>query len=53
MREVEERGDFPYIWLRLQNGHPKVRRGQIGGFRDALCAEDIKFLDSIFFKGEG
>jgi Sulfotransferase domain len=22
MREVEERGDFPDIWLRLQNGHP-------------------------------
>jgi Sulfotransferase domain len=53
MREVEERGDFPDHWLRLQNGHPKTRRGQIGGFRDALCGEDIKFLDSIFFKGEG
>jgi len=48
MKEVEERGVFPEIWLRLQNRHPKMRRGEIGRFRDALCAHDIEFLDRTF-----
>jgi Sulfotransferase domain len=48
MQEVEKRGVFPDIWLRLQNRHPKVRRGEIGGFRDALCTQDIEFLDRTF-----
>jgi hypothetical protein len=48
MKEVEESDAFPEGWMRKRNGHPKVRRGQIRGFRDELSLVDIKFLNRIF-----
>ena len=48
MKVVEQSGEFPFPWLRPRNDAPKVRRGQVGGFRDALCAEDIGYLNSVF-----
>jgi hypothetical protein len=51
MKEVEQRGEFPHPWLRPLNGHPKVRWGMIGGYKDALCARDIEFLNLVFTVG--
>lgn len=48
MREVEQASMFPHAWLRPRNGSLKVRRGRVGGFRDALCAEDVAYLNGVF-----
>jgi hypothetical protein len=48
MKEVEHSVQFDEPWLRTRNGAPKVRRGQVGGFRDELGPADIAFLNEIF-----
>lgn len=48
MRAIEQQGLFDEPWLRLRNGSAKVRAGRMGGFRDALCADDQAYLDSFF-----
>jgi Sulfotransferase domain len=48
MRQLERSGLYPQPWLRLRNGAAKVRAGQVGGFRTALAAEDIAYLDRAF-----
>jgi hypothetical protein len=48
MKEVENSVQFDEPWLRTRNGASKVRRGQIGGFRDELGLADIAFLNEIF-----
>lgn len=52
MREVEEAGTFPEPWLRKRNGEPKVRRGEVGGFRGELHGADIEYLDQVFGVGD-
>lgn len=48
MRRLEMSGEHPHPWLRLREGHPKVRRGEIGAFRDELSAADLDYLDALF-----
>lgn len=48
MRLVESRGDFPEPWLRLRNGAPKVRVGQVGHYIRTVRDDDIAYLDEIF-----
>lgn len=48
MREIELSGAFPHPWLKLRNGAPKVRRGQVGNYADELDEADIRYLDQIF-----
>ncbi len=48
MRALECAGTFPEPWLRPKNGHPKVREGKVGGYREAFSAEDIAWLDRVF-----
>lgn len=48
MRELERSGSFSEPWLRLLNGHPKVREGKIGGHREALTQADIDYLNHAF-----
>jgi hypothetical protein len=47
MRAVELGGGFGEAWLQLRNGAPKVRRGVVGGYADALSAADIAFLEQL------
>ncbi|WP_169980194.1 sulfotransferase domain-containing protein [Tautonia rosea] len=49
MKRLEQSGTFAQPWLRPRNGAPKVRRGTVGGFRDALGPDDIAYLNTIFF----
>jgi hypothetical protein len=48
MREVEDSEAVEYPWLRRRNGFPKVRRGQIGGYRAELSEEDMAYLRAVF-----
>jgi hypothetical protein len=48
MRRVELSGSFAEPWLRPRNGHPKVRRGEVGTYRDELSAADITYLNEVF-----
>lgn len=48
MKKVEASMQFPEPWLRYRNESPKVRLGRIGGFREALTAADIAFLNGVF-----
>lgn len=48
MQQLEQSGEFPEPWLRPRNGAPKVRKGQVGGYREVLGADDIAFLDAVF-----
>jgi hypothetical protein len=48
MREIERSGKFSEPWLRLRDGHPKVREGKVGGYRSALSPTDIAYLDHTF-----
>ena len=48
MREVERSDSFSEPWLRLLNGHPKVREGKVGGHREALTQPDIDYLNHVF-----
>jgi hypothetical protein len=48
MKEVEHSVQFDEPWLRARNGAPKVRRGQVGGYRDELGLADIAFLNEVF-----
>lgn len=48
MQEREVSGAFPYPWLQLRNGAPKVRKGEVEGFRKELCAADIDYLNNVF-----
>lgn len=48
MRALEASGAFAEPWLRPRNGFAKVRRGEVGAFRDELSAADVAYLDSIF-----
>jgi hypothetical protein len=48
MKEVEQSGSFPELWLRPILGSPKVRQGRVGGFAEVLSAEDIAYLDHVF-----
>ena len=49
MKQLEESGSFPHPWLQPRQGSPKVRQGKVGGFRDVLNADDIRYLDDIYF----
>lgn len=48
MRQVELSGTFSEPWLRPRNGAPKVRRGEIGAFRDELSDADIAYVNAVF-----
>lgn len=48
MKRVEVSGEFPKPWLKLRNGHSKVRRGKVGGYTDSLPPDDITYLNSVF-----
>lgn len=48
MRKLEASNTFPEPWLRPRNASPKIRRGQIGGYKEALSDVDIKYLNLIF-----
>lgn len=48
MREVERSGTFPEPWLRPRNEAPKVRRGEVGSYRDVLGPADIDYLNRVF-----
>jgi len=48
MKSLELSADFSEPWLRPRNGHTKVRKGEVGGFRSELCEQDIDYLNSIF-----
>ena len=44
MREIELSGKYPDGWLRARQGAPKVREGRIGGYKDALSVEDLRYI---------
>jgi hypothetical protein len=48
MQRIEALGTFPHPWLRPRQGSLKVRQGRMGGFRDILAAEDIRYLNDVF-----
>ena len=48
MMEVERGGTFKEPWLRERNGFPKVRKGTVGGYKEALSPSDITYLNAIF-----
>lgn len=48
MRELERSEAFPEPWLRPRNGHPKVRRGRVGGHVDDLNMDDQIYLNEVF-----
>jgi hypothetical protein len=48
MQAVEHARSFDQPWLQPKEGFPKVREGKVGGFRNALDAEDIAYLDRVF-----
>lgn len=48
MRAVEMEGNFPKPWLRPRQGHTKVRKGKVGGYREEMKGSDIAYLDSLF-----
>ncbi|MCC6781676.1 MAG: sulfotransferase domain-containing protein [Planctomycetes bacterium] len=48
MKELEQSGEFAEPWLRTRNAAPKVRRGQVGGFRDELDEADQRWLATVF-----
>ncbi len=48
MKQVEASGAFDEPWLRPRNDAPKVRRGEVGGFRSELADEDVAYLDEVF-----
>lgn len=48
MKAVEQSNSFPEPWLAPRDGFPKVRQGKVGGYRQALTAPDIDYLNSIF-----
>ena len=52
MRKLEREGSHPEPWLRPRNGAPKVRRGEVGGFRTELSADDIAYLNDVFGIGD-
>ena len=48
MKNLEESGTFAQPWLQLRNGAPKMRRGQVGGYRDYLDQESLAYLNELF-----
>lgn len=46
MQKVEQSRAFDQPWLRPRLGAPKVRAGRVGGYVEALSAEDIAFIDA-------
>lgn len=46
MQKVEQTQSFNQPWLQPRLGAPKVRSGRVGGYVDALSAEDIAFIDA-------
>lgn len=48
MRRIELSGTFSEPWLRPRNGHTKVRRGEVGAYRDELSSTDIAYLNAAF-----
>lgn len=48
MKKIEKEGRFAKPWLQPRNDAPKVRQGVVGGYRSALNAEDIIFLNAMF-----
>lgn len=46
MQKVEQSHAFNQPWLRPRLGAPKVRSGRVGGYLEALTAEDIAFIDA-------
>jgi len=52
MKSLEKSGRFSEPWLRPRNGFPKVRKGEIGGYKDELTPEDICYLEAIFNEGQ-
>ncbi|MCP1468912.1 hypothetical protein J3E64_000583 [Sphingobium sp. OAS761] len=48
MQAVEREGSYQQPWLRLRNGHPKVRQGRVHGYKAELDAGDIAYLNALF-----
>lgn len=48
MKALEQSGNFPQPWLQLRNESAKVRRGEVGGFRDYLDPESLSYLNDLF-----
>jgi hypothetical protein len=48
MREAELAGAVDRGWLRPKGGWTKVGRGEVGGYRAALSAADIEYLNRVF-----
>lgn len=48
MKKIENNNKFDAPWLQKRQGHNKVRKGQIGGYKNYLSQDDIFYLDNIF-----
>lgn len=48
MKKAAEVATAEQPWLRPRNASPKTRRGQVGGFRTELSAEDVAFVNGAF-----
>ncbi len=48
MKQIEASGTFPHPWLRPRQDSPKVRQGRVGGYREILSIEDIRYLNDVF-----
>jgi hypothetical protein len=53
MKELERSETFSKPRLKPRNGHPKVRKGLVGGYLKELSKEDIKYIDSRVLKLQG
>ncbi|MFK5984287.1 MAG: sulfotransferase domain-containing protein [Pseudomonadota bacterium] len=48
MKNIELKNTFNRAWLQPRQGHLKVRKGKINGYKDSLVEADILFLNGIF-----
>lgn len=48
MRDAENSEAELYPWLRRRNGFPKMRKGEMGGYKAELSDDDILYLRSVF-----
>lgn len=48
MRAVELKSEYDQPWLRPRNGHTKVRKGEVGGYKIELELKDIEYLNRVF-----
>lgn len=53
MKKLEKGGTFSMPWLKPRNGHPKVRKGLVGGYLGELRREDIDYIDSRILALQG